>query len=63
MFTTKTTTELLKMRLDAEHYSPVAIANEKKLRAFGVSTLAEMIDVKESGYGSLPDSADYCRPE
>lgn len=51
---------LLTPRLDADFYKTEFISNEAYLRKFGVKRLAQLIDVKASGYGVLPSSNEYC---
>lgn len=51
---------LLTSRLDADFYKIEFISNEAHLKWFGVKKLAQLIDVKASGYGVLPSSNEYC---
>ncbi|EOB2812081.1 hypothetical protein ACIL2X_001835 [Vibrio vulnificus] len=51
---------LLSPRLDADFYKTEFISNEAHLKDFGVKRLAQLIDVKASGYGVLPSSNEYC---
>jgi len=56
----RVTSRLLNHRLDAGFYSSDVLKNEAIMRSFGVSRLADRISTKESGYGVLPSSNDYC---
>ncbi|WP_198535196.1 hypothetical protein [Salinivibrio sp. ML198] len=51
---------LLTPRLDADFYKVEFISNEAHLKEFGIKRLAQLIDVKASGYGVLPSSNEYC---